>query len=106
MSIIITWLLSLLNNPQVLLGLGAIGGVLFIFFKGKSSGENAIEQEVQQATQALNNEIIKTENANQKVESNKNENIQNIDGVNDAAELSRMLNSLTSKTTSDSSDKK
>ena len=88
------------------MGLGAIGAVLFVFFKGKSSGENVIEQEVQQAAQALNNEVIKTENANQKVESAKNENIQNIDNVSDPIELSSLLNSLTDKTSSDPSDKK
>lgn len=97
MSIIISWLFSLINNPQVLMGLGAIAGVLFIFFKGKSSGENVVEQEVQQAAQALNNEVIKTENANEKVESKKNENIQNIDSVSDADQLANLLNNLTDK---------
>jgi hypothetical protein len=95
MSLIIAYLMKLLANPQVLIGLGVAGGVLAVFLKGRSSGEASIQSEIADAAQSLNKEIHATENDNQKVENQKNETIQNIDDITDPAVLTSMLNDLT-----------
>lgn len=107
MSVFLSLFTNFITNPQVLAGLGIGASVLFVFFKGKSSGEDSVKQAEQEATQALNSEVQKTESVNQQVETKNNANLQNIDSITDPDELVRMLNNLSNggKASSDSSDK-
>lgn len=106
MTVLLNLLLSWLANPQVLAGLGIGAGALFLFLKGRTSGEDSVEEELAVAAQALNTKIHVTENANQKLENNKNDDIQSIDNTTDPDELIRVLNSLTESAPSDPTNKK
>lgn len=107
MSILLSLLMSWLSNPQVLAGLGIGAGALFLFLKGRSSGEASIQAEIASAAEALNTQIHKTENTNQQVENKKNEDIQNIDSITNPDDLAKLLTTLSAeKTPSNTSDKK
>lgn len=106
MTVLLNLLLSWLANPQVLAGLGIAGGALFLFLKGRSSGEASVEEDLASAAQELNTKIHSVENANQKLENKKNDDAQNIDSITDPDELVRLLNAITNATSSDPSNKK